>query len=183
MSHNSLPLLPLLPLLRVALLTALAAGGFSTEQARPLRDVTVKAAFVARFPAFVNWPPDHQLSDPIRLCLSPSHPFGVQVKEASEAAKGRPMVVRELGSREPVTECHVLYVAPQDDRLLRQTRDKPILTVGDDPDFCERGGVINLRVVGGRVRFEIGLDQARRVGLGIDPQLLQLATRVVGGGR
>lgn len=182
MSHNSLLLLPLV---RVALLTALAAGGLPTEQARPLRDVTVKAAFVARFPAFVSWPPDHQPSDPIRLCLSPSHPFGVQVKEASEAAKGRlrPMVVRELGSREPVTECHVLYVAPQDDRLLRETRDKPILTVGDDPDFCERGGVINLRVVGDRIRFEVGLDQARRVGLGIDPQLLQLATRVVGGRR
>jgi len=134
LSHN---FLPLLPLLRVALLTALTAGGFSTEQARPLRDVTVKAAFVARFPAFVSWPPDHQPSDPIQLCLSPSHPFGVQVREASEAAKGRlrPMVVRELGSREAATECHVLYVAPQDGRLLRQTRDKPILTVGDEPRY------------------------------------------------
>jgi hypothetical protein len=176
-------LLNSLSLLRAAALITLAATGFWTEQARPFPDVDVKAAFVARFPDFVSWPQGRRATEQTRLCLSPSHSFETLVREAAEAATGRsrPLIVHQLRMREPLGHCHVLYVAPQDHDLLPQVRDQPILTVGDEPDFCERGGVINFRIVGGRVRFEIGLAQAQRVGLGIHPQLLQLATRVYGG--
>ena len=72
-------------------------------------------------------------------------------------------------------------MASRDTWLLTRVRTAPVLTVGDDTDFLEQGGIINLRTVDGRVRFEINLAQARHVGLSIDSQLLRLAQRVVGG--
>lgn len=43
------------------------------------------------------------------------------------------------------------------------------------------GGISNLLVIGGRVRFEITLGRARLAGLRIDSQLLRLATKAYGG--
>ena len=60
-------------------------------------------------------------------------------------------------------------------------RDLPVLTIGDEIDFCLTGGIINLQVIDGRVRFEISLTQARRANLKIESQLLRLATRLHGG--
>ena len=77
--------------------------------------------------------------------------------------------------------CDVVYVAPGDLSLLDTVANLPILTVGDQPNFCQRGGIINLLVLDGRVRFEIDLSRARRSGLKMDSQLLRLASKVYGG--
>ncbi len=44
--------------------------------------------------------------------------------------------------------------------------------------FVQHGGMINLKVVDDRVRFEINLASARGAGLKLDTRLLQLADRV-----
>ena len=158
---------------------ALLSAGF----AQPVRDTTVKAAFVARLPEFVGWPAsDRPASPTLSICLSPAHPFGTKVAESvGTALGGRPIGVRTLGRSEVVDGCNVLYVAAADVRLLQRAQRKPILTVGDQADFCQLGGVINLRVIDRRVRFEVDLAQARQVGLTIDSQLLRLAAVVHGG--
>ncbi len=53
-----------------------------------------------------------------------------------------------------------------------------MLIVGDKPGFVQDGGMINLKVVDDRVRFEINLASARSAGLKLDTRLLQMATRV-----
>jgi hypothetical protein len=169
-----------------SVLTLVAIPVLMAALAQPLPDVTIKAAFVARFPEFVEWPPTDgpagPSTRPLSVCLSPAHPFGTKVAEAAgPAVRGRPLRVRTLGSRQVVDGCDVLYVASADISLLQRAQRRPILTVGDQPDFCRLGGVINLRVIDRRVRFEVDLDQARQVGLTLDAQLLRLAARVHGG--
>ncbi len=165
----------------LAILASLAF--LSVGFAQPVPDTTVKAAFVARFPEFVEWPPSGRTpSRALSVCLSPAHPFGTKVAEsAGSAVQGRPVSVRTLGRSDVVDGCDVLYVAPADVGLLQRAQRKPILTVGDQADFCQLGGIINLRVIDRRVRFEVGLAQARHVGLTIDSQLLRLAAAVHGG--
>ena len=163
---------------------ALVAGvSVSAALAQSVPDTTIKAAFIARFPEFVAWPrPDAPPSGPLSVCLSPAHPFGTKVAEAAGPAVGsRPLRVRVLNRRDVVDGCDVLYIAPLDISLLQRAQRQPILTVGDQPDFCRLGGVINLRVIDRRVRFEVDLDQAREVGLTLDSQLLRLAAVVYGG--
>jgi hypothetical protein len=45
-------------------------------------------------------------------------------------------------------------------------------------NFAKLGGIINLIVAEGKIRFEISLQNARRPGLKISSQLLKLAKTV-----
>lgn len=121
----------------------------------------------------------------MRVCLSRPHELGDAVEGLAESAriKGRPVVVRTLEPGVPTPECEIAYLLPADHWRLTDWATRPVLTVGDTPGFCDKGGIINLHTARGRLRFEISLDNARRAGLSIHPQLLQLATTVFGGRR
>ena|SRR5688572_1062875 len=170
------------PALGVATLLSFSlVAGLSAQAPRP--ELAIKTEFVLRFPEFVEWPmtaTDGQR--PLSLCLSPSHPFGRNVQtSAGGQPRARRIVVRELRQGEPVRACDAVYVAPADLSLLDTVANLPILTVGDQPNFTRRGGMINLLVIDGRVRFEIDLSRVRRSGLKMDSQLLRLASKVYGG--
>ena len=51
--------------------------------------------------------------------------------------------------------------------------------MADRPGFLEEGGVIEIKLSGGRVRFDINLAAARDGGLRLSSQLLQLADRII----
>jgi hypothetical protein len=167
----------------IATLLSLAwAAGPAAQAPRP--EIAIKSEFVLRFPEFVEWPAPANDRRPLSLCLSPAHPFGQSVQtSAIGQARAKQITVRELRDQESVRTCDVIYVAPADLPLLDTVADLPILTIGDQPNFCQRGGMINLRVIDGRVRFEIDLSRARRSGLKLDSQLLRLASKVYGGPR
>ena len=152
--------------------------------AQRLPEAEVKAAVIRRLPEFVEWPASAPAGPaPLTLCFSPSHPFGSVLQQLKKGPdiRGRAVSIRELRKGEIPDGCHVLYVATQEQDLLHRAVTLPILTVGDQVDFCPLGGVVNFRVIEGRVRFEINLTRARRVGLTVDSQLLRLASRLYEG--
>jgi len=162
-------------------LLAIVGLGLGAVHAQAVPEAEVKAAFIRRFPDFVTWPdPAMDRRAPVTVCLSPAHPFGTSVQQAAKGTgpNGRPVTVRELRRGERPDGCHALFVARADHDLLSRAQTLPILTVGDQTDFCQIGGIVNLRVVDNRVRFEINPRQAQRVGLSIDSQLLRLAIRL-----
>ncbi len=165
----------------LCLIVSIALGVMPHAQAQ-ISDRSVKAAFLVRFADFVTWPDDSR-SRPFTVCLSPSHNFGAAVATTAKGTvvRGRPMVVRQLRTADPVSDCQLLYVAPSDEHLLPLTRRHPVLTVGEDQGFCQRGGIINLRVEDERVRFEVSLTSAKEAGLSVNSQLLRLAVVVHGG--
>jgi len=81
--------------------------------------------------------------------------------------------------------CHVLVIPKlppaQQREILTRTAPLPILTVGDSPEFLDDGGIIGLRVVEGRIRFDVSLAAATRAKLKVSSQLLGLALSVRGG--
>ena len=54
----------------------------------------------------------------------------------------------------------------------------PILTIGETGRFLDDGGIIKLRIVERRVRFDVNAAAADRVGMRISSQLLRLALEV-----
>ena len=160
-------------------LAAVACVGSLNAQALP--ETVVKAEMIRRFPDFVEWPAAALgARDDINLCFSPSHPFGTALNGLGKGprVRGRGVQIRELKKGEGPDGCHVLYVAQADQALLARARQLPLLTVGDQADFCHAGGIINFRVVDGRVRFEVQAGQAAKVGLKLDSQFVRLATAV-----
>ena len=62
--------------------------------------------------------------------------------------------------------------------ILDRIKGKPILTVGDVENFVETGGMINLVMVGNKVRWEINHTQIKECGLRLSSQLLRTALKV-----
>ena len=171
-----------------ASLLAVFVCGASPAGQVPGAEQQLKAAFVSKFPQFTEWP-ESTLSgrQQIELCVAIPNPFGTSLRELTEGERlgSRPLVVRTVDSPQDLESCQLLFLpaGPPSERkiLLDGARTLPILTVGDAPTFIEEGGMVALRMVGGRVRFEINVNAANQVGLRLSSQLLQLALSVRSG--
>jgi hypothetical protein len=147
----------------------------------------VEAAILFKLPQFVQWPAAVLNRAPsIRLCVPAGHPFAPELDAfvSGETLNGRPLHVQGIEDEELVGECHVLFVprepAPAGARLVRRARGRPILTVGESDSFLDSGGIVRLRTVSGRMRFDVNLDAARAAGIRFSSQLLALAASVRG---
>jgi hypothetical protein len=82
----------------------------------------------------------------------------------------------------PQPGCHVLYLSGIDDRRLVEVvatvRDSPVLTVSDADAFAKRGGIVQIFVEGGKMKFRINVRSARRARLALSSRLLALAELV-----
>lgn len=168
----------------------LIGAGLSTSSAgaQPSGpEYALKAAFVSKFPHFAEWP-ESALTDrrTIDVCVARPNPFGEALSEliTGERRGDRELKLRYVDGDDRLEGCHVLWVParPTVDRaaLLGRAATLPILTVGDYAAFLDEGGIVKLQMVDGRVRFEVNVAPAGRVGLRLSSQLLQLALNVRG---
>jgi hypothetical protein len=65
--------------------------------------------------------------------------------------------------------------------VLERLRGTSVLTVGESDGFGQHGGIVNLLLSGGRIRFEVNAHAAERAHLQISSRLLSLATIVSDG--
>jgi hypothetical protein len=160
----------------------------SPARAAPPTEYEVKAAFLYNFSKFVEWPPGTFANpdDPIKVCFVGSSPLAAVFKETVEgkSANGRRLVVLESKLMQQTLLCNVDFVGALDsnrlNELFRRVDGRPILTVGDDPSFATRGGIIGLTTQQDKVRFEVNMIATRRAGLRLSSQLLKVAVRVIG---
>lgn len=172
---------------------ALFAALFGVAAGAPLYAQTasesdVKAAFLFNFAKFVEWPPE-VLSDSDKLVVGVlgDDAFGSTLEKAlaGKTAGGHPIAVERLAvpEQEKLTRCHILFVSPtQNERLgplLATTADAALLTVGENDEFVDRGGVIAFTVQDNKLRFSVNARAAERAGLKISSQLTKLALRVL----
>jgi hypothetical protein len=77
--------------------------------------------------------------------------------------------------------CRVVFFG-DDDRTLRKDlaalEGSKVLTVGDQPEFLKRGGMIQFVLEGNRVRFQVNLTAAKKAGLNLSSELLKVAADV-----
>ena len=145
----------------------------------------VKAAFLRNFAHYVTWPggvfPDSHA--PWHLCVVGQDPFGDTLENTvkGRVEQGHPFEVHSARSINMLPVCHIVFVAignPQVRRdILIELKNKPVLTVGDAPDFLREGGIIRFQV-DERVRISINLDQARTASLTIPTRILEISQEI-----
>jgi hypothetical protein len=170
---------------RIAAASLVATIGVVPIAAQPSLEVRLKAAVLSKLPQFVDWPPA-ALSGRAQMvvCVLAPDPFGADLPEllAGERLNGRPVVARTISREDELGACQVLYVPAgaltASRRLFDATATRPVLTVSDDQQFLDAGGIVQLGMVNGRVRFDVDAGTAQRAGLRISSQLLQLARNV-----
>ena len=147
----------------------------------------LKAAFVYRFPQFVEWPDTAvQESRTLDLCVLHPNPFGSELEQLviGESLGGRPLHVRVIDTVDALPGCHALFAGAHSAiaaAALQAVSGRPVLTVGETDEFLNAGGIIALKIVDRRVRFDVNAANAQKAGLRISAQLLNLAAAVRGG--
>ncbi|HZM96856.1 MAG TPA: YfiR family protein [Vicinamibacterales bacterium] len=147
----------------------------------------LKAAFMYQFPQFVEWPSAAwERTTNVQFCVVEPNPFGSELEHLiqGESLNGRPLAAKEIFGSDELAGCHVLFVSTRSgdpSALLKATAGRPVLTIGEADDFLEGGGIIAMKIVDGKVRFEIHAANAQKAGLRISSQLLSLALAVRGG--
>jgi hypothetical protein len=167
-------------LVTVAVLASLLVPWARGEE---VEEYQVKAAFLYNFAKFVEWPSQAFKSpmDPIAVCVLGHNPFGHALEELirGKSVEGRGLAFRQVADAQEARTCQILFISSSEVKRFRSLyadlKTAGILTVGEAQGFATGGGVINFKLDGGHVRFEINLDAAEHEQLHISSKLLSLA--------
>lgn len=174
------------PLHRLSLVAGLALflADSATAVGQLVPDVEVKAAFLPKFAAYVNWPPTAlATTDPVQICVIGQDPFGKHLDEAVENQRVdlHAIQVRRLGSTSGAQTCNIAFLggsAKQSTAAMQEAlRGQPILTI-TDAGLGSGRGMVHFALKDGRVRFHIDDAMAARSNLAISARLLSLAISV-----
>lgn len=149
----------------------------------------VKAAYLLKFPGFVEWPPQafDGARSPLVIAVAGADDVYATLRELAPAnpVQGRPIEVLRLQSPEPSTPTHLLFVgaerAAQLPAWIAAYAGRPVVVVADTAGGLESGAALNFVEVGNRLRFEAAPSAAERVGLRLSSRLLGVAERVLKG--
>jgi hypothetical protein len=153
----------------------------------PADEYQVKAAFIYNFAKFIQWPPEsfQSPSQPIGICILGQDPFGRSLDDTvvGHSIDGRALVIHRIVRVKPGNECQILFVgSAQGTRPLPIPEDTGLLTIGESDAAAMEGVIITFRLDGGKVKFDIDVDEANREKLRISSRLLSLA-HIVGTNR
>ncbi|MDV7397458.1 YfiR family protein, partial [Arthrospira platensis SPKY1] len=108
------------------------------------------------------------------MCATERDPLDGQL----QALQGRDVrglkvsVVHRAANDVPM--CDAVFVPQAEgiilDALQRAAAGRPMLTISDQPGFVDRGGMIEMKLVAGRTRFDINLAAAQAAGLSLSSQ-------------
>ncbi len=167
------------PLLAFAL--GLLTAGMSHAQTDDAGgEVRIKAEFLYKFTAYVDWP------DGALGAIDAPFVIGVQGSEAmlgelSQTLQGRtvqarPVQVRRVRAADADPAVHLLFLAQGEAASSR--RGLLLVGEGTSGEAPPRASAIQFMVIGGRVRFDVLLDSAERAGLRLSSRLLSVAHKV-----
>ena len=168
------------PGLVIALL--LLAGCVPPAHAQDVTEVTLKGAFLFNFARFTEWPADALPTDAtVSACILGDRPVAEAFSRTVRGKQlaGRSIAVTMIAPEASLPVCHLLYVsnlaASRIAEIVAALRGAPVLTISDSEQFTARGGIIQVFVESGKMRFRINSRSAKRAGLQLSSRLLALA--------
>ena len=161
----------------------MVASRSHAQEAAPSAD-SVKAAFLYHFGKFVGWPEGALAAETFTIAVLGARPVAEELRRIAPGrnVQGRPIQVREIRSIQELGNAQILFINESERgrlaRMLEAVRGKPVLIVTDIEDGLRHGATINFTIAEQRVRFEVSLGQAKRMGLYLSSRLLDIALRV-----
>jgi hypothetical protein len=164
---------------------AILAADSGRVYAQDVTEVSLKGAFIFNFARFTEWPSESlPATAAVSACVVGDRGVGEALKRSVSGQKlnGRAIVVSILEPNVPLPSCHFLYVSGVARTRLAEivygVHDAPVLTVSDDETFIKAGGMIQVFIESGKMRFRINPKSAKRAKLQLSSRLLALADLV-----
>ena len=170
----------------VCLLAVVAIWPAAAAEPAPVGEHELKAAFLPKFPLFVQWPSGafKAPGDPLVIGILGDASFAGHAEHAvaGKVIGGRALSVQVCRDAAEARRCHIVFILGDDpkatEETLRDLAGSSVLTISDAPNFASQGGMVNLVTANKRVRLEVNLEAIQRAELRMDPQLLQMAKAV-----
>lgn len=144
----------------------------------------LKTVFIYNFMRFSQWPEDKIKLPSYQACIYPANRFGdlfLQLEQQKIA--GKKIEVKELSLLEGVENCHIVFLDALDKNELEKAvgiaEKNHVLTVSDQPRFAENGGMIQLLIEEGKVRFNVNHYRSQQATVEINSKLIGLAVHVI----
>jgi len=169
------------PILCIALL-------FSTTNqvwSQSIEKQTVLAALTLNIARFTTWP-ELTFKKPestFNLCI-----YGDNVVQQSfsnikdKQVSKRSIHIINISRLRNLNQCQVIYISELERNklipLLLDLKDKPILTIGENMEFLQAGGIVGLENINGKIQLTINLAIIKQSQLVISSRVLKLATIV-----
>ncbi len=152
-----------------------------------LDEDAIEIGYLYNFAKFVEWPAkvENRAGQPWTFCVLGDEIIKtVAVMLADKQVRQKPISVVNAKHGSDWEGCQVAFVSASEGwrvgTMLKEARNRPILTVSDAEGFVAQGGMIGLVRDGDKIRFEINLAAAEQAGLKIGAQLAKLAVKTYG---
>lgn len=141
------------------------------------------AVYIYNFTKFLDWSTDTFANDFCISVLGKSDiVYSLREVARRERINGKSIIVKELKNIDEINNCQILYISKDEkesiSEIIKFTKDKKILTVGNAKGFSQRGVGINFITIDNKIRFEINITSLNLAGITAKTQLLSLATRI-----
>ena len=146
-----------------------------------------KAKFLAIAPGFVEWPGATFKTNgaPLEICVHGDFSFGTSLAEFTRSAtvQGHRIEVKWARKEQELPACQIVFVsrsaAKHYDKVLEAVKDSIALTVGEDSDFLQAGGMLSLHSERSSLLFDVNLDAVNNGHLKLSSQFLSLARHIL----
>jgi len=167
--------------LTAAILTAMALSAIPAST-QSVSAPALKGAYLFRFTQFVEWPTQVVTAGaPLAICVVNDAAVADALEQIirGHTVETHALTLRRLKAGEPLPTCHVLYLAsaelkwPAD--VVETLNGKFVLTVSDASGFARAGGMLELFLENGRIRFAVNLEALQRARIVLSSRVLILA--------
>lgn len=163
--------------------TLLAVPAIADRNREPAaQDVAaIKAAFLYNFAKFTEWPALPP-GTPIVFCVVGDESIAAALAQTVRGQNVNDHPIDMLRPQDSTSwrVCQLLFIAEAEAQRsaggLSGIKTLPVLTISDGKGFIEAGGIIELYVESGRMRFAINAKAAELTRLRLSSRLLGLAT-------
>jgi TonB family protein len=158
--------------------------GLTAGYAQTASESQVKAAYLYNFAKSAEWPEQSLASGaPLVIGVVDGDDEFVDVLSrtvAGKTIKGHAVLTKRVSGDEEIKTCHLVFVRDSAGRrrtltLIAAQGSAGILWVGEDDAFLREGGMINLVLAKGKIRFEVESASLERANIHLGADLLALA--------
>lgn len=167
-----------------------AAVATLTEEAAALehqaQEHEVKAAMLYKFLGYTDWPATVFAAEdsPLRIWVLGSSSVNQELRRitAERTVNDRPVEIFTAKTVEHITDPHMVFVGRHAQKYLpfvaKLAKRHSMLIVTESDKGLEAGSTINLRLIDGRIGFDVSLADAQRHNLKLSARLLSVASSV-----
>lgn len=171
--------------------TAVGLPAAATIDMEAPHDYQVEAAMLYKFLAYVEWPATAFADDqsPYRIAVFGASDIEQELRQitADRTVNNRRIEVIKVSRIKQIDNPHMLFVDSRAEkylpRLAKLARERSFLIITENDVELKEGSAINLRLVDGRIGFDVSLSDANKSNIKLSARLLSVASSVERTGR